>query len=127
MNGSKPYNPAGDDWKPGPQRKRCVIPAPTSPSLRPSPLGRGSIVVHRSASATRLELSSRGEWFSLSATAASTAHCPELLPRGIGFTLSPRERAGVRGNGQDSFQSAGDFRNRRILRISRQSWEFPVE
>ncbi len=55
-----------------------------SPSPLPSPSGRRSIVGSGFEKASRLELLQRGPWFS----------------------LSLRERAGVRGNGPWKFQTA---------------------
>src|SRR6266571_3000338 len=56
-----------------------------SPSPLPSPSGRGSIVGRAFANPSRLELLQRGPWFS----------------------LSLRERAGVRGSGPWKVKTAG--------------------
>ena len=76
MNGSKPSNPSGGDRTRGPMRMGCVLRAFPSPSPRPSPSGRGRIAVRPSANLARFDMSKHWK----------------------GFPLSPRERAGVRGN-----------------------------
>src|SRR5439155_24579211 len=58
-----------------------------SPSPLPSPSGRGSIIGNALDNSRRLELPKSAAWFS----------------------LSPRERAGVRGNGPWKLQTAGVF------------------
>ena len=79
--------------------------ARTSPSPRPSPLGRGSIVVHKAAKAAGV--------FSSAAGIIALAFCGRFAQRSIfslqqpcgneitpwrrWCSLSPRERAGVRG------------------------------
>src|SRR5207253_9871898 len=60
-----------------------------SPSPLPSPSGRGSIVGSAFENPSRLELLQRGPWFS----------------------LSLRERAGVRGNGPWEMKNRGKFCN----------------
>ena len=83
MNGSKPGSSSGRDRTPDPMRTRCVLRAFPFPSPLPadrcpdwSGLGRGGIL--SSALACRTATGSRTVWRRLS--------------------LSPRERAGVRGN-----------------------------
>ena len=76
MNGSKRRCGSGGERCPGPMRARCGLRAFPSPSPRPSPSGRGGTLP--SALADRTPPGSPTPWRR--------------------FSLSPRERVGVRGN-----------------------------
>ena len=69
----------------------------SSPSPQPSPLGRGSVLAHGFGDCEGLGSSNDGKWFS----------------------LSPRERVGVRGNGIDARQRT----SRRQLDLSTENVE----
>src|ERR1017187_6296457 len=92
MNGSKSHNPAGDGRTSNPMRTWCGMPESLFPSPLPSPLGRGSLVARCLANLETLDPTSRG----------------------VRFSLSLRERAGVRGNGASNFKE-----NRTPASISR--------
>ena len=81
VNGSEPYAPMAGGRTPIPKRTWWIMPASRSPSLGPSPRGRGRILLHLSANATvvfaRLAL--------------------EKLEPPARCSLSLRERARVRG------------------------------
>src|SRR5437867_1318798 len=57
-----------------------------SPSPQPSPSGRGE-----------------------DSCTAGSSHAPELRPRSIGCSLSPRERVGVRGKRASEFRRRSEF------------------
>jgi len=99
MNGSKPCGPSGDFRAPSPKRKRLRLRAFCSPSPPPSPQGEGECR-HRAEKFGRCDCSLR--FFVCVWEAHDNQARSSYQSTGECFSLSLRERAGVRGKEANS-------------------------
>ena len=102
MNCSKPYSPSGDPLAPSPKRKRPRFRVSCSPSLQPSPPGEGETfgraLILRFGLVVGCLRNERQRGGDCNRNVRISSAVPAL-------SLSPRERAGVRGNEATSYPS----------------------